>query len=129
AMSNGAGLRKLDPAVAPVSTALGVLGGTGLTAYFCLLEACDPKPGQTVVVSGAAGAVGSVAGQIAKIKGCRAVGIAGSDAKVDYVVRECGFDAAFNYKTTTDYSARLRELCPNGIDAYFDNVGGPVTDA
>jgi NADPH:quinone reductase len=129
AVSNGAGLRKLDPAVAPVSTALGVLGGTGLTAYFCLLEVCDPKPGQTVLVSGAAGAVGSVAGQIAKIKGCRAVGIAGSEAKVDYLLRECGFDAAFNYKTTTDYSARLRELCPNGIDAYFDNVGGPVTDA
>jgi NADPH-dependent curcumin reductase CurA len=81
------------------------------------------------VVSGAAGAVGSVVGQIAKIKGCRTVGIAGGDDKVDWIQRECGFDAAFNYKTATDYSAALRELCPKGIDVYFDNVGGPITDA
>jgi len=129
AVSNGKGLRKLDPAIAPVSTAEGVLGITGLTAYFGLLDVCDPKPGETVVVSGAAGAVGSVAGQIAKIKGCRTVGIAGGDDKVDWILRECGYDAAFNYKTTENYSAKLKELCPKGIDVYFDNVGGPITDA
>ena len=129
AVSDGRGLRKLDPAVAPVSTALGVLGITGLTAYFGLLDVCDPKPGDTVVVSGAAGAVGSVVGQIAKIKGCRTVGIAGGDDKIDYILRECGYDAAFNYKTTADYSAKLNELCPKGINVYFDNVGGPLTDA
>jgi NADPH-dependent curcumin reductase CurA len=129
AISNGKGLRKVDPSVAPVSTAEGVLGMTGLTAYFGLLDVCDPKPGETVVVSGAAGAVGSVVGQIAKIKGCRTVGIAGGDDKVDWILRECGYDAAFNYKTTQDYSGKLKELCPKGIDVYFDNVGGPITDA
>jgi NADPH-dependent curcumin reductase CurA len=129
AISDGRGLRKLDPAVAPVSTGEGVLGMTGLTAYFGLLDVCDPKPGETVVVSGAAGAVGSVVGQIAKIKGCRTIGIAGGDDKVDWILKECGYDAAFNYKTTQDYSAKLKELCPKGIDVYFDNVGGPITDA
>ncbi|HEY3366310.1 MAG TPA: NADP-dependent oxidoreductase [Symbiobacteriaceae bacterium] len=129
AVSDGTGLRKFDPALAPVSTALGVLGGTGLTAYFGLLEIGQPKPGDTVVVSGAAGAVGCVAGQIAKIMGCRVVGIAGTDAKVDFLTHELGFDAAFNYKTTSDYVARLRELCPRGADIYFDNVGGAITDA
>ena len=129
AVSNGKGLRKVDPAVAPVSTAEGVLGMTGLTAYFGLLDVCYPKPGETVVVSGAAGAVGSVVGQIAKVKGCRTVGIAGGDDKVDWILRECGYDAAFNYKTTENYSAKLKELCPKGIDVYFDNVGGPITDA
>jgi NADPH:quinone reductase len=129
AISDGRGLRKLDPAAAPVSTGEGVLGMTGLTAYFGLLDVCDPKPGETVVVSGAAGAVGSVVGQIAKIKGCRTVGIAGGDDKVDWILKECGYDAAFNYKTTQDYSAKLKELCPKGIDVYFDNVGGPITDA
>jgi leukotriene B4 12-hydroxydehydrogenase/15-oxo-prostaglandin 13-reductase len=129
AISNGRGLRKLDPSIAPVSTALGVLGMTGLTAYFGLLDVCDPKPGQTVVVSGAAGAVGSVVGQIAKLKGCHTVGIAGGDDKVEYILSECGFDAAFNYKTTANYAAKLKELCPKGIDVYFDNVGGPLTDA
>lgn len=127
-ISNGRGVRKLDPSV-PVSTAEGVLGMTGLTAYFGLLDVCHPKAGETVVVSGAAGAVGSVVGQIAKIKGCRTVGIAGGDDKVAWIVDECGFDAAFNYKTTANYSAKLHELCPNGIDVYFDNVGGPITDA
>ena len=101
----------------------------GLTAYFGLLEICDPQPRETVFVSAAAGAVGSLVGQIAKIKGCRAVGSAGSDEKVDYVVDELGFDAAFNYKTTEDYGAKLAEQCPDGIDAYFDNVGGAITDA
>src|SRR5580693_4382101 len=128
-ISNGRGIRKLDPSVAPVSTALGVLGMTGVTAYFGLLDVCNPKPGETVVVSGAAGAVGSLVGQIAKIKGCRTVGIAGGDDKVDWILKECGYDAAFNYKTTQDYSAKLKELCPKGIDVYFDNVGGPITDA
>ncbi len=128
-VSNGRGLRKLDPAVAPVSTALGVLGMPGLTAYFGLLDVCAPKSGETVVVSGAAGAVGSTVGQIAKIKGCRTIGIAGGDDKVAYIVAECGYDAAFNYKTTEDYAAKLTELCPHGIDVYFDNVGGPITDA
>lgn len=129
AISNGRGLRKLDASIAPVSTGLGVLGMTGLTAYFGLLDVCDPKPGETVVVSGAAGAVGSVVGQIAKIKGCRAVGIAGGDDKVAWILSECGYDAAFNYKTTENYPAKLKELCPNGIDVYFDNVGGAITDA
>ena len=128
AISDGQGLRKLDPSV-PVTTALGVLGVTGLSAYFGLLDVCDPKPGETVVVSGAAGAVGSVVGQIAKIKGCRTVGIAGGDDKVEWIKRECGFDGAFNYKTTHDYAAALKELCPKGIDVYFDNVGGPISDA
>jgi NADPH-dependent curcumin reductase CurA len=128
-ISNGRGIRKLDPSVAPVSTALGVLGMTGVTAYFGLLDVCNPKPGETVVVSGAAGAVGSLVGQIAKIKGCRTVGIAGGDDKVDWILKDCGYDAAFNYKTTDNYGAKLKELCPNGIDVYFDNVGGAITDA
>jgi len=122
-------LTKLDPKLAPVSTALGVLGMPGMTAYFGFLEICQPKPGETVLVSGAAGAVGSLVGQIAKIKGCRAVGIAGTDDKVTWMTKELGFDAAFNYKSTSDYSAKLKELCPNGIDCYFDNVGGAITDA
>jgi leukotriene B4 12-hydroxydehydrogenase/15-oxo-prostaglandin 13-reductase len=128
-VSDGRGLQKLDPAVAPVSTALGVLGMPGMTAYFGFLEICQPKPGETVVVSGAAGAVGSLVGQIAKIKGCRAVGIAGTDEKCAWLTGEVGFDAAFNYKTTENLVVRLKELCPNGIDCYFDNVGGPITDA
>jgi leukotriene B4 12-hydroxydehydrogenase/15-oxo-prostaglandin 13-reductase len=128
-VSDGQGLRKLDPSLAPVSTALGVLGMPGMTAYFGLLDICQPQPGQTVVVSGAAGAVGSAVGQIAKIKGCRVVGIAGSDEKVAWLVNDLGFDAAFNYKTTSDYVAKLKELCPQGIDCYFDNVGGKVTEA
>jgi hypothetical protein len=129
AISNGTGVRKIDPTVAPISTALGVLGMPGLTAYFGLLEIGKLRPGETVVVSGAAGAVGSIAGQIARIKGCRVVGIAGSDQKVAWLRNELGFDAAFNYKATEDYSSKLQELCPNGIDVYFDNVGGAITDA
>jgi NADPH:quinone reductase len=128
-VSKGVGARKIDPSASPISTAEGVLGMTGLTAYFGLLDVCNPKAGETVVVSGAAGAVGSIVGQIAKIKGCRTVGIAGGDDKVAWICDDCGFDAAFNYKTTDNYSARLKELCPNGIDVYFDNVGGPITDA
>lgn len=129
AVSDGRGLQKLDPQLAPVSTALGVLGIPGATAYFGFIDLCQPKPGETVVVSGAAGAVGCCVGQIAKIRGCRVVGIAGSDDKIDYLVNELGFDAAFNYKTTDNYIAKLKEFCPKGIDCYFDNVGGPISDA
>jgi len=129
AVSDGNGVRKIDPGVAPISTALGVLGMPGLTAYFGLLEIGNPQPGETVVVSGAAGAVGSLVGQIAKIKGCRAVGIAGADDKVEYLTGELGFDSAFNYKTESDYYEKLKVLCPNGIDVYFDNVGGQITDS
>src|SRR5208337_1309423 len=129
AVSDGKGLQKLDTSIAPPSTALGVLGMPGMTAYFGFLDICQPKPGETVVVSGAAGAVGSLVGQIAKIKGCRAVGIAGSDDKVAWLRGELGFDAAFSYKEVKDYEAKLQEVCPRGIDVYFDNVGGLLTDA
>ncbi|MCW5979188.1 MAG: NADP-dependent oxidoreductase [Bryobacteraceae bacterium] len=129
ALSDGTGLRKVDPAAAPLSAALGALGMPGLTAYFGLLEIGRPKAGETVLVSGAGGAVGSLAGQIAKLHGCRAVGIAGSGEKVRWIVEDLGFDAGFNYKTTPDYSAKLKELCPSGVDVYFDNVGGTITDA
>jgi len=129
ALSDGSDLRKIDPSAAPISTALGILGMPGMTAYFGLLEIGQPKPGDTVVVSGAAGAVGSAVGQIARIAGCRVVGTAGSDEKVRYLLEELQFDAAFNYKKVTDYQAKLSELCPSGIDVYFDNTGGPVTDA
>ena len=129
AVVSGASLQKLNPQMAPVSTALGILGMPGMTAYFGFLELCQPKAGETVVVSGAAGAVGSAVGQIAKIKGCRVVGIAGGDDKVEYITKELGFDAGFNYKTTTDYRGKLAELCRNGIDCYFDNVGGAIGDA
>jgi NADPH-dependent curcumin reductase CurA len=129
ALSNGQGVRKVDPSIAPISTAIGILGMPGLTAYFGLLEIGQPKEGETVVVSGAAGAVGMAVGQIAKIKGCRVIGIAGSDEKVKYLVDELGFDGAFNYKTTKNYVEELKKLCPKGIDVYFDNVGGAITDA
>jgi NADPH-dependent curcumin reductase CurA len=122
-------LRKIDPEFAPVTTALYVLGMPGLTAYFGLLEICRPQAGETVVVSGAAGAVGSLVGQIAKIKRCRVTGIAGSDEKVRYITGALGFDSGFNYKKTADYYLKLKELCPNGIDVYFDNVGGVISDA
>jgi len=122
-------LHQVDPALAPISTALGVLGMPGLTAYFGMTDILAAKAGDTVLVSGAAGAVGSIVGQIAKALGCRAVGIAGSDEKIDYVVNELGFDAAFNYKTTEDYAEALKMLCPDGVDCYFDNVGGEITDA
>ena len=126
---DGKTLLKLHPNLAPISTALGVLGMPGMTAYFGFLEICKPQPGEVVVVSGAAGAVGSLVGQIAKIKGCRVVGIAGTDEKVQWLVNDLGFYAAFNYKTATDYTAKLKEICPSGIDCYFDNVGGAITDS
>jgi NADPH-dependent curcumin reductase len=127
-VTNGAGLRKVDPAAAPPSTALGVLGMPGMTAYVGLLDIGRPQAGETVVVSAASGAVGSVVGQLAKIKGCRAVGVAGSAAKCDYAVRELGFDACVNYKDA-DFFERLQAACPNGIDVYFENVGGAVLGA
>ena len=122
-------LRRIDPADGPISTALYVLGMPGLTAYFGLLEICRPAPAETVVVSAAAGAVGSLVGQIARIKRSRVIGIAGSNEKVRFLMEDLGFDGAFNYRETPDYSCRLKELCPKGVDVYFDNVGGPVTDA
>jgi hypothetical protein len=128
AVSKGAGLRKLDPKQAPISTALGVLGMPGMTAYVGLLDIGRPKPGETVVVSAASGAVGSAVGQIAKIRGARAVGIAGSQDKCDYVVRDLGFDACVNYKAG-DLAATLKAACPSGIDVYFENVGGDVLRA
>ncbi|MDQ0200785.1 NADP-dependent oxidoreductase [Neobacillus ginsengisoli] len=121
-------VRKVDQHLAPASAYLSVLGMTGLTAYFGLLDIGKPKEGETVVVSGAAGAVGSTVGQIAKIKGARVVGIAGSDEKVKFLVDELGFDAAINYNTE-DVATALREACPNGIDVYFENVGGKIGDA
>ena len=129
AIAKGAALRKIDPAAAPITTALSVLGHVGLTAYFGLIDICHPQPGETVVVSGAAGAVGSIVGQIAKILGCRVIGIAGTDAKIRYLLDDLGFDGAFNYKTTPDYGAKLKELCPDGVNVYFDNVGGAISDA
>ena len=124
-VSDGAGVRKLDPKQAPISTALGVLGMPGMTAYVGLLDFGRPKTGETVVVSAASGAVGAVVGQIAKIKGCRAVGIAGGKAKSDYVVGELGLDTCVDYKAG-DFSTALSKACPDGVDVYFDNVGGEI---
>ncbi|WP_416043029.1 NADP-dependent oxidoreductase [Bacillus halotolerans] len=122
-------VRKIDTGLAPASAHLGILGMTGLTAYFGLLDIGRPKEGETVVVSGAAGAVGSAVGQIAKIKGARVVGIAGSDDKIEYLKNELQFDEAINYKTADDIQQALADACPNGVDVYFDNVGGPISDA
>jgi len=127
-VSKGDGLLPVDPALAPVSTALGVLGMPGLTAYAGLTQIGKPKEGETVFLSAAAGAVGSVVGQLAKIRGCRAVGSAGSQEKVDFLTGELGFDAAFDYKRA-DLAEALREHCPDGIDIYFDNVGGDHLEA
>jgi hypothetical protein len=119
---------KIDPALAPAPTYLGALGLPGMTAYFGLLDTAKLKQGDTVVVSGAAGAVGSVAGQIAKIKGARVIGIAGGQTKCSWLVDELGFDAAIDYKAQ-DVRAELRKAAPNGVDVYFDNVGGEILDA
>jgi hypothetical protein len=128
AVSDGKGVRKVDTRFAPLSTYLGALGMPGMTAYFGLLDIGKPKPGETVVVSGAAGAVGSIVGQIAKIKGCRAVGIAGGAEKCAYLTQKLGFDAAIDYKGE-DVKAALKAHCPDGIHVYFDNVGGDILDA
>jgi NADPH-dependent curcumin reductase CurA len=128
ALSNGKGLRKIDPNSAPISTALGVLGMPGMTAYVGLLEIGKPQPGETVVVAAASGAVGAVVGQIAKIKGARAVGIAGGPEKCRYVVGELGFDACVDHRAP-ELAERLKAACPKGVDVYFENVGGPVFEA
>ena len=125
---DGKGLMKIDPNLAPLPVYMSALGMTGLTAYFGLLEIGKPVAGETVVVSGAAGATGMVVGQIAKIKGCRAVGIAGGPEKCDYVVRELGFDACIDYKAEKILDS-LRRHCPQGVNVYFDNVGGQILDA
>ena len=121
-------LRKVETGSAPLSTALSVLGMPGVTAWYGLLKIGEPQPGETVVVSAASGAVGSVVGQIAKLKGCRVAGIAGGTAKCDYVVRELGFDIAVDYKSE-NFETALRDATPDGIDIYFENVGGPILDA
>jgi len=123
----GKTLTKIDTSVASAPVFLGALGLPGMTAYFGLLDIGKPQPGQTVVVSGAAGAVGSVVGQIAKIKGARAIGIAGGKEKCDFLVRELGFDAAIDYKSE-DVKKGLKQHCPQGVDVYFDNVGGDILD-
>jgi NADPH-dependent curcumin reductase CurA len=128
AIGDGTRMHRVDPSLAPLPRYLGALGMPGMTAYFGLLEVGKPVPGNTVVVSAAAGAVGSIVGQVAKIKGCRAVGIAGGAAKCAYVTGELGFDACIDYKRE-DVREALRDRCPAGIDVYFDNVGGAILEA
>src|SRR5579864_8861073 len=128
ALSDGKGLAKIDPKIAPISTAVGVLGMPGMTAYTGLLEIGKPKAGETVVVAAASGAVGSAVGQIARIKGARAIGIAGGKDKCDYVTNELGFDACLDHRDP-NLAAKLKEACPKGIDVYFENVGGAVFEA
>ena len=128
AISNGKGLVKVDPKFAPLPKYLNALGMPGITAYFGLLEVGLPKAGETVVISAASGAVGQVAGQIAKIKGCRAIGIAGGAEKCDYAVKELGYDACIDYKRGPIFPG-LAQNCPEGVDIYFDNVGGDILDA
>ena len=120
---------KVDPMGMPLTTFLSVLGATGLTAYFGLLDVGQPKPGETLLVSGAAGAVGSIVGQIGKIKGCRVVGIAGGEDKCRWIMDECGFDDVIDYKACDDLTAAIREKCPDGVDIYWENVGGEMLDA
>lgn len=127
-ISDGAGIRKLDPNMPRLSHAVGVLGMPGFTAYMGLLDIGAPKAGETVCVAAATGAVGSAVGQIAKLKGCRAVGIAGGPEKCEYALRELGFDACLDHRDPS-FAKRLAEACPKGIDVYFENVGGEVFDA
>ena len=127
AVSDGSGLYKVDPDLAPLSYYLGVLGMPGMTGYFGLLKTGEPKAGETVVVSGAAGAVGGLVGQIAKIKGCRVVGIAGGPEKCQFLIDELGFDAAVDYKNENVKKA-LKQACPDGVDVFYDNVGGEILD-
>jgi len=124
----GKGLIKLDPALAPLSTALGVLGMPGMTAYTGLLNIGQPKAGETLVVAAASGAVGAVVGQIGKIRGCRVVGIAGGQRKCDYLLKELGFDQAIDHKDK-NFAETLKKVCSQGIDVYFENVGGAVFEA
>jgi hypothetical protein len=128
AVSDGSGLRKVDPALAPISTALGVLGMPGMTAYTGLLNIGRPKAGETLVVAAASGAVGAIVGQIAKLKGCRVIGIAGGADKVRYITEELGFDVGLDHRSP-DFAEQLRKAAPDGIDIYFENVGGHVWDA
>jgi NADPH-dependent curcumin reductase CurA len=128
ATADGRGVQKIDPSLAPLPTYLGALGMTGMTAYFGLLDIGRPEAGETVVVSGAAGAVGSVVGQIAKIKGCRAIGIAGGPDKCAHVVDDLGFDACIDYKDE-DVRKALKQHAPDRVDVYFDNTGNPILDA
>ncbi|CAM3109337.1 NADP-dependent oxidoreductase [Pseudomonas floridensis] len=123
------GFYKVDTNLAPLPLYLSALGMTGMTAYFALLDVGQPKSGDTVVISGAAGAVGSIAGQIAKIKGCRVVGIAGGKEKCSLLTEELGFDAAIDYKAEDDIHKALKRECPDGVNVYFDNVGGDILDA
>lgn len=128
-VSNGEGLHKVDPEQAPLSAYLGILGMTGITAYFGLTDIGKPKEGETLLVSGAAGAVGSVVGQIGKILGLKVVGIAGSDEKIEMIKSEFGFDEGINYKTAENMKDAIGKACPDGVDVYFDNVGGEISDA
>lgn len=128
-ISNGTGLNKVDRGRAPLKAYLGVLGLTGITAYLGLDKIGKPQKGETLLVSGAAGAVGSIAGQIGKLKGCRVVGIAGSEEKIDRIQQKFGFDAVINYKTADNMKNAIAAACPNGVDVYFDNVGGEILDA
>jgi NADPH-dependent curcumin reductase CurA len=127
-LPGAAGTNKIDPAFGPVQSSLSWLGMPGLTAYFGLLELGRPRPGDTVVVSAASGAVGQLVGQIAKLSGCRAVAVAGSDEKLSWC-RELGYDEGINYRTADDLTAAVRTACPDGVDVYFDNTGGPIQDA
>lgn len=128
-VSKGVGLNKIEDNVCSLSNYLGVLGMTGLTAYFGLVEVAKPIEGETIVVSGAAGAVGSVVGQIGKILGCKVVGITGSDEKTALLKSKFKFDEAINYKTTNNLNEAIKKACPGGVDVYFDNVGGEISDA
>lgn len=126
---NIADIEKVDPTLAPISTAVSMLGIPGLSAYFGMLNIGQPKKGETVVVSGAAGSVGSIAAQIAKIKGCKVMGIAGSAQKIAFLENDLGLDKGINYKQVDDMEAAIKEACPNGVDVFFDNVGGELFDA
>ncbi|MGB7842124.1 MAG: NADP-dependent oxidoreductase [Salinimicrobium sp.] len=127
--TNGQGINRIDKNLAPLSAFLGVLGLTGLTAYLALEKIGKLQEGETLVVSGAAGAVGSIVGQIGKIKGCKVLGIAGSDEKIKHIQEKFGFDEGINYNSTKDMKKAISEACPNGVDVYFDNVGGEILDA
>lgn len=128
-VNNPRGTRKINPAHGPISTSIGILGAGGLTAYFAVLRELQPRAGETMLVSSAAGNVGSVAGQIGKILGCRVIGLTSTDEKCRAAIEDFGFDACINYRTATDLAAAIRREAPRGIDLYVDNVGGPITEA